>query len=228
MNRQLNTFIEAEQRVKISHFTQQGFDIKGVIHVGAHDGEEVQYYQRMGIDNILCFEPIPGIVNLFKETYPDVKIYKMVLGTENKKVNFNITNDGRQGQASSLYEPLLEQYAMTGGVKEVISVEMQRFDTFLSKHKVNPNDYDCVVIDVQGAELDVLIGMGAYIENYKYYNIECSEQATYLGGATAAQVIDYMDKHGFIQDSPIFSHDDIFFVRKDIKSESDKIYRGLS
>ena len=35
--------------------------IKGVIHVGAHTGEEHKTYVDMGISNIAYFEPLPHI-----------------------------------------------------------------------------------------------------------------------------------------------------------------------
>lgn len=218
----------AKYRVKVSHFTEQGFDIKGVIHVGAHDGEEVQYYQMLGIENILCFEPLPFIIPVFKGSYPDVPIHKLALGSKDGFVQFNVTNDGRQSQSSSVYEPLLEQYAMTGGVKEVIRVEMVRFDTFANQNKIDLSLYDCVVIDVQGGELDVLQGFGKLVTEFKYFNIECSERPTYGGGAATQDVIDFLIPKGIIQDSPIVSHDDVFFVRSDIKPTSDLTYRGLA
>lgn len=228
ISRDTEQYREAAHRVKISHFTEQGLDIKGIIHIGAHDGEEVQYYQTLGIENILCFEPLPFIIPVFKANYPDVPIHELALGSKNRFMQFNVTNDGRQGQASSIFEPLLEQYAMTGGVKEVIKVQMMRFDTFVERNKIDLSLYDCVVIDVQGAELDVLQGFGELLTEFKYFNIECSEQPTYEGGAAAQDVVDFLKPQGIIQDSPIVSHDDVFFVRSDIKPTSDMIYRGLA
>jgi len=38
------TFEEAQDRVKIGHFTRKGYKIRGVVHVGANDGFEIQFY----------------------------------------------------------------------------------------------------------------------------------------------------------------------------------------
>ena len=216
----------AKYRVKISHFTEQGFMPKGVIHVGAHNGEEVQYYQMMGIQNILCFEPLPSIVEAFREEYPEVRIEQLALSNKTQKRKFYKYQDGRQGQSSSFFPVEIESSAMTGEKFTNIIVNTMRFDEWVTGKHIKLENYDCVVIDVQGAEVEVLEGMGAWVEFFKYYNIECSEKATYQGGATAKQVVAFMNKHGFTQDSKIVIHDDVFFIRKDIKKESDKVYHG--
>src|SRR3974390_3772515 len=51
------TFEEAQDRVKIGHFTRKGGKIRGVIHVGANDGEEIPYYLALGAERVLAFEP---------------------------------------------------------------------------------------------------------------------------------------------------------------------------
>ena len=185
----------AKYRVKISHFTEQGFMPKGVIHIGAHDGEEVQYYQMLGIDNIICFEPLPDVVKTFKKKYPDVRIEQYALSNKTEQREFYNYKDGREGQSSSFFPVKIESSAMTGELFEKITVEAIRFDQWMQGKHINIEDYDCVVIDVQGAELEVLEGLGPWIEFFKYYNIECSEKATYEGGATAKQVVKFMTNH---------------------------------
>lgn len=229
VSRDSEAYNTAKYRVKISHFTEQGYDIKGVIHVGAHDGEEVQYYQQLGIENILCFEPLWEIVPEFQKRYPNVPIFPIALGRINKLSVFYRTNDGRQGQASSLYKPLREEFAMTGGIRNRLHVPVLRFDTFLAEHpEIDLSNYDCLVIDVQGAELDVLKGFGALLPQLSYFNIECSQLPSYKNGATAQEVVSYLGKHRIIQDSPIVSHDDVFFINSEVKPKSDMIYRGLA
>ena len=36
-------------------------NIKGVIHIGAHFGQEFKVYDELGIKNVLFFEPLPNI-----------------------------------------------------------------------------------------------------------------------------------------------------------------------
>ena len=55
--------------------------IKGVLHIGAHVGQEYPDYVRHGIKNIIFFEPV-------KETYR--KLLMEVIGSDPKVQSYNI------------------------------------------------------------------------------------------------------------------------------------------
>lgn len=233
MNRNLDTFAAAEQRVKISHFTQQGFDIQGVVHVGAHDGEECGYYLQMGIERVIAFEPLDSAIKVLRERYPAVVAKRIALGNKIiRKAQLHIA--GGDGKGSSFLKVNKDhpevQTNWNNGQAEVVgtqTVTMVKFKSWAKSKFKHPELYDCLVLDTQGNELDVLMGMGDYLQGFKYLSVELSETPVYKGEAPAQQVIDWLAEREFIQDSPICSHDDVFFVRKDMKSESDLVYRGL-
>ena len=37
----------------------QGKKAEGLIHIGAHDGDEVKYYRSAHLNNVLYIEPLP-------------------------------------------------------------------------------------------------------------------------------------------------------------------------
>lgn len=231
MNRQLATFNAAEYRVKISHFTRQGFDIDGVIHVGASDGYEVEHYINLGIENILLFEPLPSACKILHERYPQVPVVQLALSDVNTTKDLQVTEGS--GAGSSFLDMIddsgiVQSWDDNKYVVEKIKAKVSRFDTWANKNNYFPGNYDCLVMDVQGLELKALWGFGEYLKGFKYLNIECSEIPVYQGEAPAKTVIKYLEKQGFVQDSPIEPHNDVMFIRKDIKAESDKIYRGLA
>ena len=45
-------------------------NIKGVLHIGAHIGQEYKTYERLGINNVMFFEPISSTFNKLKENLP--------------------------------------------------------------------------------------------------------------------------------------------------------------
>ncbi len=45
--------------------------IKGVLHIGAHVGQEFGTYQRLGINNVMFFEPVPATFQRLKENVGD-------------------------------------------------------------------------------------------------------------------------------------------------------------
>lgn len=234
INRKSSRYLEDRWRVKIAGaFLEKGYDIRGVVHVGANDGYEVQYYLGVGIDHIMCFEPHPKAIALFKEKYAQeiasgkVKLFEFGLGSQRKTATLRSGADTGQ---SSTFLRVNPEFADNSPFRDTevknlgrYQCEIRTFKDFLGDVDLWAKDpemelvnYDCLVIDVEGMELDVLIGMGDYINHFKYLNIECSERAIFTGQEDAKVVVKYLVDRGFVQDTPIEPHNDIMFIRKDI------------
>jgi 2-O-methyltransferase len=201
--------------MNIRHFTDEGYKLHGVVHVGAHEGGEIPLYQELGL-NILCFEPLDEAVTAFKLKYPDVKIEKLALGDKNGMAYLNVSGDGAFAQASSLLNFKPENYGMTGDLLKRQLTAVARFDTYAEQHDIDPANYDTLVIDTQGSEMDVLGGFGPLIRAFDFLLVECSEVPLYEGGAPAADIIAYLADYDFDQDSPTQRHEDIAFVAKGV------------
>ena len=225
----------AKWRVKISHITEQGFDIEGIIHVGANNGEELPWYREMGIYHLVAFEPLDGIFEKLESDYPSVHCFKLALGNEdNDQKILNIASGDAKG--SSVFFPDLTHPEVTErwkhGQDRMVGTQvmkMRKFSTWAKEHpEIDLSNYDTIVMDTQGNEMEVLLGMEEYLQHFKFLSLELSYKPVYFGETSGEEVSDWLDEHGFIRDSPIFSHNDVFFIRKDIKSVSDRLYRGLA
>lgn len=220
MNRNTAAYNEAKWRVKISHFTEKGHDIKGVVHVGAHNGYEVQWYLAMGIENILCFEPLVEVAQVFKETYKKeieqgkVKLFDIALGDQDTYGYLDVAEGDGQGSTFLKLNPGSEDKPYHHVVTGTQVSEIHKFASFMKDHpEIDLFNYDCLVIDAQGMELEVLKGMGHYLTFFHYLNIECSEKPIYKGEAPAYKIIEFLSRQGYKQDSPIEEHNDIMFIK---------------
>lgn len=220
MNTSLETYPEALQRVKIGLFAENGHNIKGVVHVGSHDGYEVEWYLKMGIDNILCFEPYSKAFFDFKEKYVHdisdgkVKIFDIALGCGDYEEELAIADGDGQG---STFLPLVSQDKEKSYWHETVGTQkaqIRKFTTFLKENPtIDINLYDCLVIDAQGMEMEVLLGMDNLIDKFDYLNIECSRTPIYKGELDAQSIIAWLKEHGFIPISEIEEHNDILFIK---------------
>jgi len=225
MNKNLYTFAEAQEKVKINHFTKKGFDICGVVHIGTNYWYELPFYMQMGIENIVGFEPLGWAVEKVLKKYGDTEafmsgkagIYNFALGDFNGYMDLHLANG--DGQSSTFLE-LTPEYRETFKEIEFIgdkSCMVMTFEKFMKTHKeFNIADFNCLVLDVEGMELRVLQGMGNKIKKFDFLNIELSGEPTYIDGPDAQTVIDYLKTFNFIQDSPIEPHNDVIFIRKDL------------
>ena len=75
---------------------------KGILHVGAHECEELNDYERyIRRNKILWIEGLPQKVQISKEKYPSVLIENAVVSDVEETVKFNVSNNG---QSSSILE----------------------------------------------------------------------------------------------------------------------------
>lgn len=197
---------------------------RGVIHVGANDGEEFTYYAAMGIKNLVGFEPLHTPFKKFQKDYPDVLKFEVGWGNENAKCEINVTENDK---ASSLLmtvptddwttHPVFKDWNM--GQWPIVGkdiIEIVKYEDWWLKNQPYDNwDYNFLNMDVQGVELEALEGMGAQLDFFDAVVLELSAEPVYVGEAPAQEVSDWMEARGFERVSPIRPHNDTLFLRKD-------------
>jgi FkbM family methyltransferase len=169
-------------------------DINGVIHVGAHLGQEVEDYNNYNLKKILLFEPQQNIFNqllLNTEGLDNVKCFNFGLGSVNEKKTIykSIENDGK---SSSVLQPELH-LSVQPNIKfdESEEIEIKRFDT------LNIDALDLLTIDVQGLELEVIKGFGSKLSSVKYIFSEINTKYLYKNNALVSDIDSYLCEFGF-------------------------------
>ena len=86
-------------------------NFKGVVHVGAHHGQENELYKQLNIENRVFFEPVSFTFDILKRNVPESSTTLLVnkaAGNENKKIIIN-TETANAGQSSSILNLKLHQ-----------------------------------------------------------------------------------------------------------------------
>src|SRR5579863_342139 len=205
-------FLVAEDRVKVSHFTRQGFDLGTVVHVGASTGLEAVYYLRLGSPRVLLFEPVPLAVEILRGRFgndPRVAIFPFALGDHSHSTHM------APGEGTGKGSTCLREYANEH--VPWLPVECLRFDQLDLHCELDPSGMNTLVVDVQGMELQVLRGFGEQLQHFSFLNIECSAIPLYDGEATGNEVTEWLYQRGFDRQTPIEAHDDVMFIRRGLK-----------
>lgn len=211
---EMHELIEAD----VEYFAQHGFKIKGVVHVGASEGQEIPWYLDHMYMPIIAFEANPFVFSKLHQIYGKVATCSpFALGASNGELKL-LLPEGNDYEKSSKYYPIETEghdwtkVPMTGD----IMVPLVRFDTWARQHEdvINMTAYDTLVIDVQGMELEVIKGFGRYLGGFHFLVVECSAHPVYDGEASAEEVINYLASKGFVQLTEIKEHDDILFKRR--------------
>lgn len=174
----------------------QKYDLKitGVIHVGAHFGQENQVYNNLGIEKRIFFEPLSKSFEVLKNNIGEnYSLYQMALGNENKKVSMYVEH-ANSGQSSSILKPEkhLEQYPHIQFVDSE-EVTMSRLDDM----GLDLKDYNFIMIDVQGYELEVFKGASNTLNNIDYIMSEINRDELYENCAKINELIDFLKPYGF-------------------------------
>ena len=185
---------------------------RGILHVGAHYGQEAESYHKSGA-RVIWFEGLPDVFEILKHRirrYPNQTAILAVLGDSNRLVNFNVTDN--QSQSSSVFN-LAQRHRFPTKVVSNISLQMKRLDEILTAQDLA--EFSHWVVDVQGAELIVLQGAGELLDNCYTLDVEVSTYETYTGGAKFKELDSFLTERGFL---PLWefaknSHGNLLYVR---------------
>ncbi len=178
----------------------------GVIHIGAHLGEECIDYKNNGVKKVIWVEANSKLLEpLVKKTQSiisndmmDQKYFNVLLSsTNNEDRDFYVTNNGQS--SSMLKLGTHKNYYPDIYVTEIQKTTTIRFDKLIEDHKINIFDYDFINLDVQGAELEVLKGFGDIIKNKNIKAIysEVNFEELYVGAPHIIFLSAFLEEYGF-------------------------------
>lgn len=174
--------------------------IKGVLHIGAHIGEEYECYYRHKISNIIFFEPLPHIFkDLKKKLDGKAILINLALGNDNTLINMYV-DQANMGASSSILKPKLHLEILPEiTFNEIVEVNMVKLDDFskLNRDLKIEEDYNLIVIDVQGYELEVFKGARDTLRNIDYIFAEINKDELYEGCVLVDELDDFLREFGF-------------------------------
>jgi FkbM family methyltransferase len=174
-----------------------GMKPKGVLHVGAHFGQEAPEYAAIGCNRMIFIEAIPEVYEKLKENtrqYMDaMAINACISDVDGDTTWFNIANN--EGQSSSLLELGIHKTEHPDVMySDRIEVTTTRLDTLFNDF---PLECDMLNLDLQGAELMALKSLGSMLNDFKWLYIEVNKAPMYVGCPLVEEIDEYVSKFGF-------------------------------
>ena len=193
---------------------------KGVIHIGAHRCEEQKYYndypKTLWID---------GNDDLCKE-YPQI-VNAIISDKDDEEVSFIITNnDAMSSSILELKEHLVEHPTCLESTR--ITKKTITLDSLIEKQNFSHDDFDLLVMDIQGAELHALKGSTKVLPHINAIITEVNTKELYENCALLPDLDAFLSNEGFIRIyTPVtkFGWGDALYIRRCI---SVNIEGGLS
>lgn len=172
--------------------------IKGILHVGAHECEEQSKYIENGVSNdyIYWIEAMKDKITFMKSKDPTLHIYEgVIFDVDGQKTKFHVTNNG---QSSSLLQFGTHKiHHPHVYVNDMIEVETTRLDTLIEKEHIDMNHVNFLNLDIQGVELNALKSLGSYINNIEYVYTEVNTEDVYKNCSKMDEIDNFLGGHGF-------------------------------
>ena len=213
---------------RFSYFEENNIQLNGVIHVGAHRGEEINEYGDLGAKTVIWVEANPEVFDEMcimltnAEANIDSHAFQYAASTEDHgTAEFNRYYGpdaghlvGNKGCSSLLKaEGRFEEW-----YKDTIEVETITIDTLLEEEGFNVEDFQLLNMDVQGAELMVLRGSEKVLDNVKWITTEATwEDPDYIDNVMYDELKSFLESKGFVE-TQIIPHaenwGDVLFVKE--------------
>src|SRR5262249_53010535 len=147
-------------------------------------------------------ELMPGLLRNIAP-FPSQRAFCTLLGDCRREVDFHIASNC--GASSSLFalgssavgrESLWPDIDLH--IERTVRLPMETVDAFLAKHKIDLASFDTWVLDVQGAEVLVLVGATHSLRSCRVIRTEVSTVEVYEGGARYADLRAHFAAYGFV------------------------------
>ena len=166
---------------------------KGILHVGAHECEEIGSYEKyISRDKILWVEAMPDKVEQCINAFPNLLIENAVVSDKCETVVFNRSNNGQSSSILNLGSHKIHHPYVW--YVDSFPVETKMLKDIICNYNI---PYNFINLDIQGVELKALKGMSNYLPYIDYIYTEVNSDYVYEGCSLVGEIDDYLSQYGF-------------------------------
>ena len=178
----------------IDLLTKYNISIRGVLHIGAHECEEVGFYNTLNVHNIIWVDGNVKKVEEMKEKGFQ-NIFCAVLDETERNITFNITDNS---QASSILKLNHEEgYYTNINIVDSVNCKTEKLSSFLNRINRDVGDYNFWNLDIQGSELHVLRGSKELLEKCDAIYTEVNLDHVYKDCGLIGDIDTLLGEYGF-------------------------------
>jgi hypothetical protein len=175
----------------------KNINIIGSFHLGAHECEELLFYNKLGLknDDVVWIDGIPskvceainrGIPNVYNAVITDKDDEEIILNISNNVQSSSVLEFGTHSQEhpSVVYVDKIKQKSIT-------------IDTFFERNNIEASKYNFWNFDIQGAELMALKGSTKSIKYAKALYLEVNEKELYKNCPLVTDIDTFLSQYNF-------------------------------
>lgn len=191
--------------------TKYNFSPKGVMQIGVHHAQEHATFVKMGIPHFVYVEPAKEAFAVLETKFAGVKNVTLINAACGSRVGRAVLNveTSNQGQSNSLLKmgTHLRQHP------EIVFNSEQEVDV-LTIDWIKPGICDFLVMDCQGAEMEILQGATESLQYFDWVYTEVNQKDVYLGCGTIQDIDLLLSDFTRVETVWCGVWGDAFYVRK--------------
>jgi FkbM family methyltransferase len=189
-----------------------GIQPKTVIHVGSHHAQDQLQYERIGAQGIFWCEADPACVSIIKERYPNSRVIEGLFWSKvGMSLDFWVMQDRAQ---NSVFRPRITEAALARVRLSTTTLDVEFANIDLIKPIM-------LVLDVQGAEIEVLKGASNLISKVEFLVCEITDVSSKSFFSISQKSVEsYLRNFGLVPILKRLSYNkeyfDLLFVRRNL------------
>ena len=203
--------------------------VNGVLHVGAHMGEEAKQYEIASWTPVVWIEGQPSLANdLKKKLNPKLHtvIEAVVFDKNNIELSLHIASNSQSSSLLNFGTHKIDYPDVK--ITQSLTVSTKRLDYLMNKNNM-PN---FINLDIQGVELKALVGLGVLISDVKYIYTEVNRLNVYEGCTNIHDLDNFLISQGFKRGTTrwqwLEGWGDALYIRdKELKRSFPQVIRGF-
>lgn len=176
----------------------------GIVHAGAHEGQERDAYLACGVRDVLWIEANEELLPRLRahvEPFGQCVVHACLSDVAGVEVTFHITDSddhSNRGQSSSFLD--LDYHSVASPdvyVVRDVTMVTTTIDAVMGDHWADAPAGLVLSTDLQGVDLLALKGAVATLEKCEAVYLECNIEELYLGCGLLPEVEVFLNEHGF-------------------------------
>ena len=175
----------------------KNINITGSFHIGAHECEELPFYNNLGLKNedVVWIDAIPSKVHEARNRGIPNVYDAVITDKDDEDVTLNVSNNV---QSSSIFElgTHAQEHPWVVYVDKIFNKSIT-VDTFFKRNNIDASKYNFWNFDIQGAELLALKGATESIKHAKALYLEVNEKELYKNCGLITEIDTFLSKYNF-------------------------------
>lgn len=178
--------------------TEFNLKIEGLLQIGSFNATEYEPFKQIGVNRFIFVDANPEIIPVLKSSLgEDCRILNYLISDQDDQEHtFHIAN---HAQSSSIlkFDKHKQYHPEYSQVIKTLQLSSITLDSLIIREHIDMQSYNCLMMDIQGAEMMALQGFERNLGHIDYIYTELNFDSMYEGCCLEPEFTLYLQERGY-------------------------------